>query len=356
MTAHVATVGASARAAAFSVLRSGRQAVAADLFADADLQQACPVTRISNYPEGLFDWLRQTECDGWLYTGALENYPELVDQLAKVRPLLGNAGSVLRRVRDPKLLGQALKSHDLLFPETRQSPVGLPDDGSWLAKTYQGSSGAGVAELSGETQQGSFFQQRVAGTACSAVDVGAKLFGVTRQLVGEAWTGAGPFQYCGSIAPWQVGQAATGQLRTLGELLVEEFGLRGLFGVDFIVDREQLWPIEVNPRYTAAVEVVERALQTSAIDHWLDERDELPPPENQSAHHGKAILFAKHETTISEEFTRWALTQPALADIPQPGTEVLQGQPMLTVFATAKTSDQALAALKSQAAQLQEKL
>jgi predicted ATP-grasp superfamily ATP-dependent carboligase len=356
VTAQVAIVGASARAAAFSVLRSGRQPVAADLFADADLQQACPVTRITNYPEGLFDWLRQTECDGWLYTGALENYPDLVDQLAKVRPLLGNSGGVLRRVRDPKLLGQVLKSRDLQFPETRQSPVGLPCDGSWLAKTYQGSSGTGVAELKADTQQGSFFQQRVAGTAGSAVYLGAKLLGVTRQLVGEAWTGAGPFQYCGSIAPWRVSQAATEQLRALGEVLTEEFGLRGLFGVDFIIDRQQLWTIEVNPRYTAAVEVVERALPTSAIDLWLDERDELQLPESQSAHHGKAILFAKHETTISEAFTRWALTQTDLADIPQPGTEVLQGQPMLTLFATAETSDQALAALKKLSAQLQEKL
>jgi len=59
-SSHIAIIGASARAAAFSVLRSGRQAVAADLFADADLQQKCRVTRISPYPEGLLDWLHRT--------------------------------------------------------------------------------------------------------------------------------------------------------------------------------------------------------------------------------------------------------------------------------------------------------
>ncbi len=356
MTAHIAIVGASARAAAFSVLRSGRQAVAADLFADADLQQACPVTPVSPYPEGLVDWLRQTPCDGWLYTGALENHPELVDQLATVRPLLGNPGSALRRVRDPRLLAQVLGRHGLLFPETRESPSGLPSDGSWLAKSYQGSSGSGVAQLTADTRTRNFFQRLIVGTACSAVFSGPALLGVARQLVGEAWTGADRFQYCGSLAPWPLPAEAERQLRTLGEVLTAEFGLVGLFGVDFVFDSQRLWTIEVNPRYTAAVEVVERARHVHAIDWHLDNCGNVPfsPPsaDRPSAHQGKAILFAKHETTIHDDFTHWALSQPDLADIPREGTSVLVGQPVLTVLAEAESGEQVLAALKSRTAQL----
>ena len=361
-SSHIAIVGASARAAAFSVLRSGRQAVAADLFADADLQQACRVTRISPYPEGLLDWLRRTPCDGWLYTGALENHPELVDQLATLRPLFGNTGNVLRRVRDPLLLGQVLGQHGLLFPETRKSRDGLPSDvlpsdGAWLAKTYGGSSGSGVAELTADTKGHKFFQTYITGTAYSAVFAGAALLGVARQLVGEAWTGASRFQYCGSIAPWPLPAAAEKQLRILGEVLTAEFGLVGLFGVDFVFDGHRLWTIEVNPRYTAAVEVVERAQHIHAIDWHVEDRDNGPfsPSllDNGSAYHGKAILFAKHETTISDEFTRWALSQPDLADIPQAGTPVLAGQPVLTVFAAAESSELILAALKRRMAQLE---
>src|SRR5882672_6712717 len=110
MTARVqklAIVGASARAAAFSALRSGYQVVAADLFADADLQRACPVTRIADYPAGLITWLEKVECDAWLYTGALENHPQFVDRMAAIRPLLGNAGEPLRDVRNPAVLGRA---------------------------------------------------------------------------------------------------------------------------------------------------------------------------------------------------------------------------------------------------------
>ena len=355
---HIAIVGASARAAVFSVLRSGRQAVAADLFADADLQQVCPVTNISPYPEGLLDWLHQTPCEGWLYTGALENHPELVDELATVRPLLGNPGDVLRRVRDPMLLGQVLGQHGLLFPETRGSPGDdFPLGGSWLAKTCRGSSGAGLAELTAATNGYSFIQRHIAGATCSAVFAGPALLGVAQQLVGETWTGASRFQYCGSIAPWSLPPDAEQQLRLLGEVLAAEFGLVGLFGVDLVFDGERLWTIEVNPRYTAAVEAVERAQHIHAIDWHLDHCGGVPflpfSPDKRPPYHGKAILFAERETTISGDFTRWALSQPDLEDIPQSGAPVLVGQPILTVIAAAKSSEQVLAALKSRFAQLE---
>ena len=118
--------------------------IAADLFADADLRAIATATRISPYPEGFLDWLRAIEPPAWMYTGALENHPELVDQMAWIAPLWGNPGDVLERVRSPWELARTLREAGLLFPETRRSADGLPRDGSWLAKTYHGASGSGV--------------------------------------------------------------------------------------------------------------------------------------------------------------------------------------------------------------------
>ncbi len=146
-TSKLAIVGASARAAAFSALRAGFEVVAADLFADADLQRACPADRITGYPEALADWLAATPCDAWIYTGALENQPQLIDQMAALRPLLGNDGRVVRQARDPLRLQQELGDTGLWFPETTASPVGLPRDGSWLCKTYRHAGGVGVWSL-----------------------------------------------------------------------------------------------------------------------------------------------------------------------------------------------------------------
>ena len=40
-------------------------------------------------------------------------------------------------------------------------------------------------------------------------------------------------------------------------------GLRGVFGIDAIVRNGVPWPVEVNPRYTASVEVIEIADRAS---------------------------------------------------------------------------------------------
>src|SRR6185503_1028179 len=100
-------------------------------------------TRISPYPEGLVDWFRAIEPPAWMYTGALENHPELIDQMAWIAPLQGNSGDVLTRVRSPWELAKALGDAGFLFPETRASAAGLLRDGSWLTKTYAGASGSG---------------------------------------------------------------------------------------------------------------------------------------------------------------------------------------------------------------------
>jgi predicted ATP-grasp superfamily ATP-dependent carboligase len=362
----LAIAGASARAAAASAVRAGFQPITADLFADADLRRIATATRISPYPAGLLDWLRTVEPPAWIYTGALENHPELVDQMAWVAPLWGNPGDVLERVRSPLELADALREAGLLFPETRASSDGLPRDGSWLAKTYRGASGSGVRELSGERgarsaeqndilpapcfQLPAYFQRRIDGTPCAAVYVAAggnaPLLGITRQLVGEGWLGAGRFQYSGSIGPWPVSLETLATIQQIGHVLAERFELVGLFGVDMILEGDQVWTLEVNPRYTASVEIVERETGVSAIAAHAAACCELQHPagtwdcgfRSVSKSHGKAILFAKRDIVADEHFAHLALGEavrtpwPTLADVPAAGMLVEQGRPILTMF------------------------
>src|SRR5205807_1077251 len=82
-------VGASARAAAFSALRAGLRPWCIDLFADADLRARCPVTHLEpdRYPYGLAELLPQAPPGPWMYTGGLENRPNLIRRLARGREL-----------------------------------------------------------------------------------------------------------------------------------------------------------------------------------------------------------------------------------------------------------------------------
>jgi len=361
MTNSIAVVGASARAAAFSILRTGRSAPTADLFADADLTQHCPTTKISPYPEAVADWLAATQCDAWLYTGALENYPDLVDRLATIRPLLGNAGEALRRCRDPLELQTVFKENGLYFPETRASCKQLPTDGSWLCKTYRASSGSGVWELAGEDSRlraetsEAWFQKRIEGQHASVVfalgDTQTMTLGMTAQWIGASATGSAKFQYAGSLGIDQTpSPAIQEQIKTLAHVLADQFQLRGLVGVDFVLDSQRAWILEINPRYPASVEVIERNSGVSAIEAHLAtfagnpfDCDRQEKPTNRS--HGKAILYAKQEVTIHDDFFAWAMAQTGyglnsqLADIPELGSTIPSGRPVLTVFASAPATE-----------------
>lgn len=389
----LAIVGASTRSAAASAVRSGFQPLAADLFADADLRRIATSTRISPYPDGFLDWLRTTEPPGWMYTGALENYPELVDQMAWIAPLLGNPGDVLTRVRSPWELSNTLRSVGLLFPETVASADGLRNDGTWLAKTYQGASGSGVRSIEPGTGGGApnddgegwarnaVYQRRVAGVPCAAVYVAmegtASLLGVTRQIIGESWLGGHGFQYGGSIGPWPVSTTTRAALVRIGDVLAEQFELTGLFGVDFILAGDDVWTLEVNPRYTASVEIVERFTGTFAMGAHVTACNgafasgqragpfAAPNADVDAAHsnfHGKAILFAKRDLAITQLFADLALEEalrepwPMIADVSPAGTLIDAGRPVLTMFAKGSMVEDVEQHLRERVVEIEAKL
>src|SRR5437762_79510 len=137
-------VGASARAAACSAVRAGFVVHAADLFADADLCRIAEATRVRDYPHGLAAVLAGPQTGGWMYTGALENYPKLVDEWSRLRRLWGNAGDVLRGVRQPRELADALGRAGLPCPAVTFDGGPLPRDGTWLRKAFRSAGGARV--------------------------------------------------------------------------------------------------------------------------------------------------------------------------------------------------------------------
>ncbi len=358
----IAVVGASARATAFSLLRAGCRVVAADLFADADLEHECPVTKISDYPAELAAWLSRTECDGWLYTGALENHPDLIDRMAESRPLFGNRSKVLRKVRDPLSLQKMLRAAGLNFPETKPCNGKLPGIGDWLHKTGQGGNGSGVSQLDPqEIPSNGYWQRKIHGIPGSALFVGSTLQGITRQLIGEPWTGAGDFQYAGTLAPSSLPQIAIGDLVRLGKLLTTQDGLVGLFGVDFVFDGERVWLIEVNPRATAAVEVVERVTGVNLLAKHLAAFGIAPQNSKQTGvpAAGKIILYAKHPLAVSQALSdkllaaAGALDRTPLADIPSAETQIPPGEPILTLLADGTDVDDVATQLRRRVAELE---
>jgi predicted ATP-grasp superfamily ATP-dependent carboligase len=415
-------VGASARAAAFSARAVGFQPSCADLFADVDLQAVCAAKRIENYPEDLAGWLHSAPHAPWMYTGALENYPDQIDELARLRPLYGNSGRALRSSRDPLFWSRALAEAGIPAPRVSLSSAELPRDGSWMRKPLRSANGQNVSpwleQLSERGDEpsdvrGWYYQERVSGIPVAAVfvaaDGDASILGVTRQLLGGDWrkavesAGASgedesptaskpwasarrligaeeldelPFRYTGSIGPHLLSDEHFGMFERIGKVLAHACGLTGLFGVDAILNAQGVWPVEINPRYTASVEVLERAsaLRTSGRRprrlnsiEWHEAAclfRRLPAALGQSDEttSGKLIYYAPRDVTFASNAARWAvernlaLTRPAVADLPAAGATIRHGHPVLTLLADGTSASSVFAELTSAVAELEARL
>jgi predicted ATP-grasp superfamily ATP-dependent carboligase len=255
-----------------------------------------------------------------------------------------------------------LRDAGLSFPETiAEASQRLPLDRSWLCKTYRGASGSGVWLLDGPAaleragRERAVFQRFVDGVSASAVwacsGEGGQLLGVTRQLVGDAKAGAKPWHYCGSVGPLDISNEVRSQLVQLGDLLSGRFHLRGLVGVDLVIAKNRAWALEVNPRYSASVEIIERMTGLSAVAaHVAACQGSMHPVTAASATselmHGKVVVYAKRPVVITPGFFDWAINQSSsvardgfLGDIPHAGESLEAGQPVLTVFAAASPKD-----------------
>ena len=343
-------VGASARAAAFSAHRAGYAPYWLDQFGDEDLRQRFPGNVIPDYPQAAVELIAGAPDAPFLVTGAMENHPGVLEQLCAQRKLLGNPKPVCSRVRDPSILYEALRRNRVPCPEIRTVERGRtlsmpqhvvsggpsPPINDWLMKPLRSAGGIGTRHYHGQPVDARYYlQEYLRGDSFSAVFIGARghcrLLGVTRQLVGLPEFHAGEFSYCGSIGPMELNDTENEQWCRIGEVLAGEFELKGLFGVDAIKRQNSIYPVEVNPRYTASVEVLELALCCHAVKYHYDSgNNQALTVEERTPRHkvGKAILFAPEDLV----FTGCDQGGFTIADIPAPGTAIQQGQPVLTVL------------------------
>ena len=348
MSATVLIVGASVRAAAQSALRAGLRPIGIDLFADRDLAAIAPAHRLdfARYPEGFEALAADLPPVPFFYTGALENHPGLIDRLARTRPILGNTGATLQAVRDPDRWVDVLRRAGVRCPGVQLDPDHLPRDGSWLAKPIDSAGGRAIRPVGLEFEpirRPCYFQERIRGPSVSAVwmieDGDARLIGVTRQLLGRPGS---PFAYRGSVGPWPIPDSLRARIARVGDVLASAFDLVGPFGVDFVVAGGHPWPVEINPRYTASVEVLELALGQAVLRSFATDSGSDAGQGGSgraSGIVGKVILFADRQcrfpaVPIGRSFDRRApFAVPPRADVPAPGTRFEAGDPVLTVLA-----------------------
>lgn len=351
---HLLVVGVTVRALAVSAARAGYRVTAVDAFGDLDLCRIADAVSLRSEdhtqysPERAVAAAERVRADLVAYTSNFENYPDAVARLARHRELLGNPPEVLVQVRNPIELMRRLRRRGFATPETRATAVVNPTKvDPWLLKPRRSGGGHGTVpwRAGSPVSRRNYLQQRIAGTPGSIIFAadGRHIvpLGITLQLVGDARFGTHGFRYCGSLL--STGSAKlfarqeelTEQAVSLALATTREFGLRGLNGIDFVAKGGVPYPIEVNPRYSASMELAERAQGLSVFEvHARACRGVLPRvPSARTRVYGKAILFARRDF-VASDICRWDEDAP-FADIPHPGELIRRGHPICTVFAEA---------------------
>lgn len=382
----VLLLGASIRALASSAARAGFAPLGADLFADQDTAEVADITQVDSYPDALEAFALQQPAMPWTYTGGLENWPAIVERMSAVHRLWGCDGPSLRLVRCQSNLAQWAQAARLQASSDRTDGAGTPTTnvpfGSraaverWLAKSSDSAGGLGVRVIEDPLalQIGERSEPWIAGPVGSASYVSwnnrSVLLGMTWQICGND---ASPFVYAGSWGPAQLSPRLTQRLEQLGQIVAAAADVRGLWGVDWVLDStEQLNLLEINPRWTASMEVLEAA--AAATDAGLPSlfalhaaaatmdgekcqslasryKRAIASPQQLC---GKRIVYAQrdglaanawdwrsaHVLAPSNPSTTWRF-----ADVPSPRAHTTRGEPLCTILASGPNQTALLEAL-----------
>lgn len=367
-------IGVSARALAQSAVRAHQEVVAVDYFGDRDLRRIVATHSTRDFGmaanlKSLVKVARRLETDAVVYTASFENHPRAVKRLARGRDLLGNAPDVLRRVRDWTALRSFCHENGIRYPTTLKAGEESRATTScvWLRKPVKSGGGHDITPWNRRAiDRNHLLQSQVDGVSASAAFVAdgrkAIVIGVTEQLVGLPGLGARGFTWCGNLLPLEDEASAGSMLRSeigrIASLLAAHFGLCGVNGFDFIVGQDtdgSPWPylLEVNPRYSASMELMEAALGRSIYEmHFEGLAGRLPAAPVPAALHGcraKGVVYAKQAVRVPNT-DEWL--EGGIQDVPFSGERIDAGHPVCTVFAEGEDRRDCLESLHLRAAEV----
>lgn len=277
-------------------------------------------------------------CRGLIYGSGFESHPALLAQLAAGRRLFGNTPEVLAQTGDPARFFPLLRQLGIPHPSVRFSRPAKPRN--WLSKQAGGCGGSHIlpATVSGD-QAGRYFQRHINGQPGSLLflangrdicPVGFNLLLPPPPEAPSAWAYSGAARLTSGL-PRQ-GDALLAAARRLTQTL----GLRGLNGIDFMLDQNGWKLLELNPRPTATLELWDVAPMPSLLSlHVQACRGRLPDALPSLAWSmAMAVVYAGEQLAIPASFVwpDWC------SDLPAAGSLIAAGEPICTVRAGGENS------------------
>jgi predicted ATP-grasp superfamily ATP-dependent carboligase len=338
-------IAQSGRALAVSARAGGLAAHVLDRFADLDTASAALSCQIVSGDESgfhvgdLLEKLTQflgTPLYGVIYGSGLEEHYDVLEFLHRHWTLLGNDAAVVKSCKDPALFFPTLTRLGIPHPHTSlTTPQEYSEHENWLIKRKGASGGGHIHPWGADIQPGPhhYFQKKLTGRSLSVVFL-ADAWDAAIVGTNEMWTVAPEkhdFRYSGAVTQLDLPGSTALTLEEIVRVLVRELGLKGLCGMDVLIDEKgQCYVLEVNPRPTATFEL-HQTRQSLCEAHVLACQGRLPTPSP-----GPPLLRAHQVWYADRDFIVSDCTWPEwVSDRPRSGRTVRTGEPVCTVHAEA---------------------
>jgi predicted ATP-grasp superfamily ATP-dependent carboligase len=351
-------IALSARPFVAAAKQAGYMVTAIDAFADKQTVALADRTVIVDYDNNGFNaialldaitTLDVSQYLGFVYGSGFDAQPELLQQITKLLPLIGNLPATVLAVKTATSFFSALAQLNITHPKVYEV---LPVDyhtNVYLKKFAGGCGGTHINLVNNQAAllPNHYYQQYVAGLSVSLLFV---TDGENVVVIGfnEQWQRPAkdmPFRYGGAVGSFDLPKLLQEQLIDAAKKLTQKFGLIGLNSMDAVVQNGVAYVLEINPRLSATFDLytnldfnlfnlhVEICLQHSTLPKSVE------PLKQAQAH---AIVYAEQNTDVSAEINwpDWTVDTPHHANQFQ-HVKILAGEPICTALAYADNSEDA---------------
>jgi len=370
---NILVIGMDVVSLATSTTKAGCKVYAVDYFGDQDLKRVCheslSIVRqtpgvtcgklSTNFiPEALLQLtkglLKKNAIDATLLSTGLDDYPDVLFELNDMIPILGNHPHVIKRIRDKTKFFQELKRLGIPHPETtmaenleearkKAKDIGYPV----LVKPSKGFGGVGIRKAQGPRELRQAFQdaslidekvsiqEYISGISASVSLISSNnetiTFTLNEQLLGVKELGQEePFGYCGNVVPLVTTRSAMNRCRNTAERIASTFGLVGSNGIDFVVTKDGTpYVVEVNPRFQATLECVERVLGMNIAEAHMKAclQGILPIITKKTAVFCTRLILFAPQRLVAPDLS----VLEEVRDIPRPEVIIEKGEPVCSI-------------------------
>ena len=326
--------GFSTRHVVLSAIRAGYEVCAVDHFCDADLRNhtvcCMPFEELAELPIRIREMCERYAIDAIIPTSGAETLEDLP------APVFGTDAHTAKQFLNKGFVQDWFSGLNIPVP-----PLAEPGEFPAMLKPLSGSGGWRNTVVSSQSDieawteafpDEPFLLQRIVqgipASVCVVAGCGrACALAVNRQIL----RGEGPYQFgfAGSLTPFD--HPLQDQMISYAERAAAASGCLGILGIDFMVSDDEVYAIELNPRFVATLDTIETATGINLVKIHLDAcqgilPDAMPVPKQYAL---RRILFADRQCAVLDDLSSLV---PGVADIPVPPALFEEGGAVISVY------------------------